>query len=354
MPQAMQAGIAPPGARIAAPIPARAGVGLKPEHYRDILEGRARHRLVRGACRKLHGRGRPAASRARGDPRTLSAVAARRRPVDRRGRPLDRDASRAPEGARRSLRAGPVLRASRLVDARRASILNDLLPLPYTLETLRPRRATMSTRCRHARPANADRESIDLCAFSRRATMTEIDFLSAIARRTGCGLLLDVNNVFVSATNHGYDPDGLYRRLPGRACRRNPPRRPCRDRGRRRRAAADRRPRPRRARRRLAALRTRDRRTGPVPTLIEWDNDVPRLAGAVRGSGARRADHGGRPHEPCPRRADKPPSLAEIQAEFAARLAGRGHGVPGGVISRNGAVPLKRFSVHRNNAGRRC
>jgi hypothetical protein len=34
--------------------------------------------------------------------------------------------------------------------------------------------------------------------------MSETDFIRAIARRTGCGLLLDVNNVFVSATNHGY------------------------------------------------------------------------------------------------------------------------------------------------------
>ena len=48
--------------------------------------------------------------------------------------------------------------------------------------------------------------------------------------------------------------------------------------------------------------------------------------------------------------ADKPPSLAEIQAEFAAKLAGRDNGVPGGVISRNCAVPLKRFNVYRNNA----
>jgi uncharacterized protein (UPF0276 family) len=36
--------------------------------------------------------------------------------------------------------------------------------------------------------------------------MAETDFLCEIARRSGCGLLLDVNNVFVSAANHGYDP----------------------------------------------------------------------------------------------------------------------------------------------------
>ena len=40
----------------------------------------------------------------------------------------------------------------------------------------------------------------------RESTMSETDFIRAVARRTGCGLLLDVNNVFVSATNHGFSP----------------------------------------------------------------------------------------------------------------------------------------------------
>jgi hypothetical protein len=44
--------------------------------------------------------------------------------------------------------------------------------------------------------------------------MDEVDFLAAIAARTGCGLLLDVNNVFVSATNQGFDPDAYIRRFP--------------------------------------------------------------------------------------------------------------------------------------------
>ena len=39
------------------------------------------------------------------------------------------------------------------------------------------------------------------------STWAETDFLREIARRTGCGLLLDVNNMFVSAVNHGFDPD---------------------------------------------------------------------------------------------------------------------------------------------------
>jgi uncharacterized protein (UPF0276 family) len=49
--------------------------------------------------------------------------------------------------------------------------------------------------------------------------MTEWEFISAMAKRTGCGLLLDVNNVFVSASNHGFDPLEFLRGVPmNRVC----------------------------------------------------------------------------------------------------------------------------------------
>ena len=57
------------------------------------------------------------------------------------------------------------------------------------------------------------------------STIDEIDFLAAVAERTGCGLLLDVNNVMVSSVNHRLDPVRLYRPLPGRTGRRDPSRR---------------------------------------------------------------------------------------------------------------------------------
>ncbi len=44
--------------------------------------------------------------------------------------------------------------------------------------------------------------------------MTEWDFIDALCARTGCGLLLDVNNVFVSATNHGFDPIAYLDGIP--------------------------------------------------------------------------------------------------------------------------------------------
>jgi uncharacterized protein len=80
---------------------------------------------------------------------------------------------------------------------------NDLLPLPYTA-------ATLGRVCDHIdevqeairRPLLLENPSTYV-AF-RESTMSETDFIHAIVRRTGCGLLLDINNVFVSATNHGF------------------------------------------------------------------------------------------------------------------------------------------------------
>jgi uncharacterized protein len=83
------------------------------------------------------------------------------------------------------------------------SFFNDLLPLPYTAATLR-------NVCDHIdqvqdairRPLLLENPSTYV-AF-RESSMSETDFIRAVAERTGCGLLLDINNVFVSAANHGY------------------------------------------------------------------------------------------------------------------------------------------------------
>jgi len=80
---------------------------------------------------------------------------------------------------------------------------NDLLPLPYN-ET------TLSRVCDHIdqvqdaiwRPILLENPSTYL-AFNQ-STMAETEFIRRVAKRTGCGLLLDINNVFVSAVNHGF------------------------------------------------------------------------------------------------------------------------------------------------------
>ena len=85
----------------------------------------------------------------------------------------------------------------------KSTYFNDLLPLPYT-------KATLAQVCNQIdevqdairRPLLLENPSTYV-TFNE-STMSETDFIRCVARRTGCGLLLDINNVFVSATNHGF------------------------------------------------------------------------------------------------------------------------------------------------------
>ncbi|MCU0826109.1 MAG: DUF692 domain-containing protein [Tabrizicola sp.] len=152
--------------------------------------------------------------------------------------------------------------------------LNDLLPLPYTP-------ATLARVCNHidqvqevlGRRMLLENPSTYI-AFAETA-LEETDFLTEIARRTGCGLLLDVNNVYVSGINQNYAPEAYLDAFPlhlvgeihlgGHA-------EDCDDHGNRLlidshgAEVVD----P------VWALYARViRQGGPKPTLIEWDNDVP-------------------------------------------------------------------------------
>lgn len=151
---------------------------------------------------------------------------------------------------------------------------NDLLPLPYT-------RATLDRVCAHIdqvqeairRPLLLENPSTYVAFAS--STMSETDFIRAVSRRTGCGLLLDVNNVFVSATNHGYSPIAYLDDFPlehvgqvhlaGHSVQRDDEDEPLlidsHDR-----AIAD---------SVWDLYRHVVARIGRVPTLIEWDSDLP-------------------------------------------------------------------------------
>ena len=82
---------------------------------------------------------------------------------------------------------------------------HDLLPLPYTEQALdhvvgRVQRVQE----RLGRPVAL--ENVSSYVAYRHSVMPEWEFLSEVARRSGCGVLLDINNIFVSARNHGFDP----------------------------------------------------------------------------------------------------------------------------------------------------
>lgn len=160
-----------------------------------------------------------------------------------------------------------------------AEYLNDLLPLPYDEETL----TLVSTQLDEVqdglgRPFLLENPS-SYVGFAA-STMTEVEFLNALVERTGCQLLCDVSNVYVSGHNMGYDPraylDGLPREaigelhlggftpeedeaLPGGTVLIDTHASRVAD------AAWD-----------LYAHAIR--RFGPKPTLIEWDNDIPALS----------------------------------------------------------------------------
>ena len=82
---------------------------------------------------------------------------------------------------------------------------NDLLPFPYTGEAL----ALLADRIDHVQATLKRRilvENLSAYVECRDSEMTETAFLGELARRTGCGLLLDVNNLYVNAINFGFDP----------------------------------------------------------------------------------------------------------------------------------------------------
>lgn len=94
--------------------------------------------------------------------------------------------------------------------------LNDLLPLPYTEESL-------EIFCRHVGEAQETLgrrlliENPSSYLRFRHSTIPEVEFLTETARRTGCGILCDVNNIYVSATNFRFDPIAYLDALPAAA-----------------------------------------------------------------------------------------------------------------------------------------
>ena len=152
--------------------------------------------------------------------------------------------------------------------------LSDLLPLPYTQETLARVREHVDAVQTALRRRILMENPSTYVAFAE-TTMAETEFLAELARRSGCGLLLDVNNVFVSAANHGFDPHRYLADFPIFAvgeihlagCADD-----ADDAGLPLLIDAHNSP----VREGVWALYAEAiRRLGPTPTLIEWDNDVP-------------------------------------------------------------------------------
>lgn len=254
-------------------IPAAAGVGLKPEHYLDVLSDRHDVRWFEVHPENYMGAGGP--------PHHFLHRVREKFPISMHGVGLS-------IGSSGRLDRAHLDRLSNLVEQYEPGLIsehlawsshegvyfNDLLPLPYTAATLTVV-ADHVDELQQALDRRVLIENPSTYVTFKNSEMTEIEFLSSLAKATGCGLLLDVNNVFVSSANQASDAAAYIEAFPiryigeihlaGHA--------EIADGG---------------GGRLLVDAHDREvadavwdlyrrlvERTGPLPTLIEWDNEIP-------------------------------------------------------------------------------
>ncbi len=254
-------------------LPTRAGTGLKPRHVADILRERPPLGFFEVHAENYMVDGGPFAHHLE-RVREHYALSLHGVALGLGGEgPLDR--AHLDRLARLVARCQPAAFSEHLAWSSHGGVfLNDLLPLPYDEATLRRVCAHVQQAQEHLRCRLLLENPSTYFEFDA-STLAEAQFLAEVVRRTGCGLLLDVNNAWVSAANRGGDAWSYIAALPlhavgevhlaGFACDRDADGAALLvdDHGSRVDAA-------------VWALYTRlIERIGPVPTLVEWDNDVP-------------------------------------------------------------------------------
>ena len=191
---------------------ARAGVGLKADHYRTILESNPAVGFFEVHAENYMGAGGP-------PHRYLTAIR-ERYPLSLHGVGLSIGAARELDTAHLRRLQGlvqryePMLFSEHLAWSTHAStFLSDLLPLPYTAQTL-------AKVCEHVDQVQEmlGRQMLlenpaTYLAF-QEASYSELAFIAEVVRRTGCALLLDVNNVHVSCTNQALDAEAYINGFP--------------------------------------------------------------------------------------------------------------------------------------------
>jgi len=193
------------------------GLGLRKEHYRDFLEHRVAVDFVEVISENFMVDG--------GQPRHILRQIRERHPVVLHGVSMS-------IGSADGLRADYLKRLKALVDEIEPLFVSDhlswsrlggfnshdLLPLPYTEEALALVCANIHQAQEALGRAMLFENPSSYLAFDG-ADMSEWEFLREMSRRTGCGLLLDVNNVYVSATNHGFNAADFLDGIPYDAVR---------------------------------------------------------------------------------------------------------------------------------------
>ena len=251
----------------------RVGVGLKPEHYDTILKKNPDIGFFEIHAENFMGAGGP--------PHRYLSEIRRRYPLSLHGvglsiggaGPLNRE--HLGRLALLVARYTPSLFSEHLAwSTHESSFFNDLLPVPYTAETL-DRVCEHIDQVQEALARQMLLENPSTYFSFAESTYSELEFIAEVVRRTGCGLLLDVNNVYVSSINQDWDARSYIDQFPlthvqeihlaGHARQTDEEGRPL-------------------------LIDTHDRpvdemvwalfahaidRLGPTPTLIEWDANIP-------------------------------------------------------------------------------
>lgn len=256
---------------MASALPPASGIGLRAPHVRHVLDARPPVPWFEIHSENYFADGGPtlaALDRIRVDyPVSMHGVGLSLGSPD----PLDREHLR--KLARLAARIAPALVSEHLcwsgVGGRH---YNDLLPLPYTEEALDHVCARVLA-VQEALGRTIAVENVSSYYAFPESTIAECEFVAAVAARTGCALLVDVNNIYVNARNHGIDAQAYLAAIPPAAV----------------------------AEIHLAGFDASGpividthgapvapevwslyedaiARFGPVPTLIEWDTDIPAFA----------------------------------------------------------------------------
>ena len=253
------------------PIPARAGIGLRAPHHREVLDTHPAVAWFEVHSENFFADGGPAHD-------ILTAV--------RCDYPLSLHGVGLSLGSNDPLNRWHLDKLKTLMERYQPGLvsehlswssvggryLNDLLPLPYTEEALRH----ISARIQQVQDYLGRQILIENLSSYLQFTTSNIpewEFIAAVAQRSGCGILLDVNNVYVNSRNHGFDAWEYLQAIPVSAvkemhlaghtdegdCLIDTHSRPV--------APAV-----------WTLYQQAVRRFGRLPTLIEWDTDIPPLS----------------------------------------------------------------------------
>jgi hypothetical protein len=257
-------------------LPSSAGIGLRAPHYHEVLNSLPKLDWVEVHSENFFGSGAPL--------RTLSKVR-EHYPVSLHGvgmglastTPLDQEHLAALRRLCDTVQPAAVsehLCWNTVADNTNGiqTVINDLLPFPYTQEAL----SNVISRVEQVQEKLGRQllvENLSSYLSFTQSEMSEGEFLAELTRRTGCGILFDVENLYVNARNLNVDAEAFIRDIPADAVKEY----------------------------HLAGFSTRDgclvdthdhpvypevwklyefalQHIGPRPTLIEWDSDIPALA----------------------------------------------------------------------------